>query len=249
MDATRRERRAAVVCLAIFLAGWLVILLPPLAGADGMRGGYALFFVGIFVVISSFVAFLVFWDRAGVASRMRDPSMQLAHWHYSSTEWKAIVRKEKGGNGAAVLGGFALAVLFLLIGLIVFLFDTSENGLFLAIMGGLAVLFALVGFAAMRAHNRRADRARPEAILSREGLWYLGVLYTWNRKWIARLEQVRLMTGSPAVLVFTLRQIGSGGRFIPVRYQWVEIAVPVPRGEEDQAMEIAAGYGWMARKE
>ena len=120
MDATRRERRAAVVCLAIFLAGWLVILLPPLAGADGMRGGYALFFVGIFVVVSSFVAFLVFWDRADVASRMRDPSMQLAHWHYSSTEWKAIVREEKGGNGTAVLGGFALAVLFLLIGLIFF---------------------------------------------------------------------------------------------------------------------------------
>lgn len=241
--AARAERRAAGICLVFFLAGWLAILLPPLTGVDGTRGGYALFFVGVFVVVSSFVAFLFYLDRACVAVRMTESSLLLARWQYSPAEWKEIVREEKGGNGAAVLGGFALAALFLLIGFIVFLFDPSENGLFLAIMGGLALLFALVGVVSMFAHNRRADRARPEVLISREGLWFLGVLYTWNRKGIARLEQVRLLDETPALLVFTLRQIGGGGRLNPVRYQLLEVAVPVPRREEDHAAEIAAVFG------
>ncbi len=241
--AARTERRAAVVCLMFFLAGWMALLLPPLAGVDGMRGGYALCFVGIFTIVASFVAILFYRDRAGVAARMNDPTIRLAHWQYSADEWKEIVREEKGGNGAAVLGGFALAALFLLIGFIVFLFDPPENGLFLAIMGGLAVLFALVGVVSMFAHNHRADRARPEVLISQEGLWFLGVLYTWNRKGIARLEQVRLLDETPALLVFTLRQIGGGGRLNAVRYQLLEVAVPVPRGEEDHAAEIAAVFG------
>jgi hypothetical protein len=57
------------------------------------------------------------------------------------------------------------------------------------------------------------------------------------------LERVRLLDETPALLVFTLRQIGGGGRLNAVRYQLLEVAVPVPRGEEDLAAEIAAVFG------
>ncbi len=238
MGFINREKRSARISLAVMILGILALVVPSAIQADMMQWGFAVSFLGAVLAITAFFVFLMFRGRVRVRDRMFDPRNILAHWQYDREYWVQVVREEHGDVGISKIAGFVLAGVFLLIGIVVFAADPDDTGLFLVIMGGLAVLFVFVGFLAARAAKRRIDTALPEAIISREGLLFKNVLYTWNARKIAYLESVCFHPTEPSMLLFVIRQLSGGGAVNAVRYHPMEVAVPIPPGQEPTADQV-----------
>jgi hypothetical protein len=203
---------------------------------DGMGGGFALAFVSFFLSVSSVVVALLFVTRARVMDRILSDPSPLAHWTYAEEVARAGVEREyrdyQERNRAMfiVIGGMlVLVALFFLI----FVSDGGvETGLFL-------LVFALFLFVVSRItpwlERRRAMNAPREAVITRDGLVYEGVVYPF-RSFLVWWHGVRLREAEkkePAVLVFSFSQLV--GRFI---IQPFDVVVPVPKGEEAPAERI-----------
>ena len=119
--------------------------------------------------------------------------------------------------------------------------DTAENKLFLLIMLGIAIFFVLIGLLSAILEKRRVEATLPEAIITKEGLFFKNILYTWNAKAISYLESVSLHPDSPASLLFILRQL-SGGNLSMAHYHKFMLPVPIPPGEEEQALKIISYF-------
>ena len=237
MERQTQEHKSAIIALGIMLAAILAAVLPSVIQADMMQWGYAVSFIGVFIALSAFVVFLMFRGRATVRSHMLDPQKVLARWEYSKEFWTELVSEDQSDAGIGKIGGLALAGIFALIGFAVFLADTHDHGLFLILMLGIALFFVFVGFASSRAAKRRIENSLPEAVISREGLFFKNILYTWNARKVAYLESVGISPEQPTALVFGIRQL-SRGWSNSVRYQLLEVSVPIPPGQEQAAEEI-----------
>ena len=236
MRIKNKESRHAKISFGVMGVGLLGIAMPFLPGISGEDAGYAAFFIGICLALTAGITGLMFLGRARVFNRMMEERL-LAHWTYSTSEWERICREdlEEAGTGKGV--GLFLGGIFLLIGVIVFLTDVDENGLFLMFMVGIALFFGVIGYAAAGADRRRIQTAPPEVWISRDGLFYKNMLYTWNKRRFAYLEYVGLNPEEAGYLVFAICQL-NGGRGHVTRYHRFLVSIPIPFGEEGTAQNV-----------
>jgi DNA-binding transcriptional regulator of glucitol operon len=236
MAYKNKERKSANTSLILMIIGILAAALPTLLKADMNRWGFGVSFMGGMLAVTTFFVFLMFNGRAKVRDRMFGQQNILAHWQYSKEFWDQITKEDQKDSGVGKVFGFVFFGIFTLIGIIVFVTDPEENGVFLLIMLGIGVFFILIGFLSVRAEKKRISESLPEAIIAQEGLFYKNTLYTWNSKNIAYLESVSFHPQEPSTLLFALRQL-SGGRGT-VRYHPFSISIPIPPGQEQTAINI-----------
>lgn len=221
--------------LVFLLVGLAMIAIPLALSVDMMDGGAASLFLGAFVAISSAVLLPFFSKRATIMSRIHRGEGVLAWWRYSGKTWEKKRDKEIGELGAMKLGGFALAILFALIGFIVFFMDMEEMGLFLLIMLAIGAFFILFSQLAVRVAASRLKTTEDEAVIHTDGLFYRGSLTSWGG-FMNRLEAVGWDPGNPSSLVFCYRQLQ---RF---SFRPVVERILIPPGEEQRAAEAVAWF-------
>lgn len=231
--------------LAILITGVACILLPLLAGMDLMQGGFALQFLGVFLVIVGGIVLALYGYRARRLASMFRGRKLLAHWRYDPMQAESQAQRElaeaRQRNRALLLlvAGLMVActVLFTLYGIIQG--EGDDMPLFIAIMAVVLLVVAAFAFLMPSFQYRRARKAGHEALLAEDGLYASGVLHTWNAP-LARLDAVTLEEeGGQARLVFHLRSLS---RTSATAYQAYTVEVPVPPGEGETARRIEAHF-------
>lgn len=214
-----------IISLSITIIGILMIVLPIVFQMEGMDGGFALNFVGIVIALTGFVSCFIFNKRKKVLERMLQGDV-IARFTYDEEQWNKMVSDSISGSAGIKAMGIILGAIFGVIGL-VFLLADDELLLFFIIMMALCALFSSMGFISSAMNVRRLKNCPPEAIITHDGVYYMGVLYDFNGK-TSVLDSVRFYQNKNNVLVFSYRQLT--GRGIMARSK---LSVPVPSGMEE----------------
>lgn len=240
---TRRnpEMGGVAAGAAMAVAGLAMILLPPLAGIDGMDGGFALQFGGLFLLLCGLVTAAIFGWRAARYQAMVSGLEVLARWTYDRFQVQAQVQRELGERKAhnrrllLVMAFFIVActVLFTVVGVVS---GEGENmPLFVAIMAGVLAVLTAFALGAPRLTARRALRRGGEAIIATNGLVLNGQLHTWQPP-LAGLDGVEWVQDEEGTrLAFHLQTLSGVGW---THHEPYVVEVPVPPGEEDTARQV-----------
>jgi len=235
------EIMGLITGLVLALVGGLLMLLPPLVGMDGFDGGFALQFLGLFVLLTGLVTAVIFAYRARRLESMFRGMEMLAHWVYDPRQKQEQARRDLATTKARnrmlllIVAVFVLActLLFVLIGVL----EGEEDNMpeFVAIMAGVLAVVAAFALAMPYLQYRRALRSSGEAIIASNGLYLNGVLHTWNAP-LALMESVNLVVdGGQARLLFNLRSLSQTSA---EGYEDYIVEVPVPPGEEATARRV-----------
>lgn len=244
-DHENPERTGVWIGIGIALLGLVLMVLPSLVGMDGMGGGYALQFIGLFVTLSGLVTLWFCQTRASALERILSGVGLLAHWSYDPAEFQRQAREEYEQRRERNRGLFFLvAAMMLVIGAVVFVVPILRDAdLFLPVVIVYLSVIALIGlaaFAAPRLEYRRALRSNGDAWIAREGVYLRGAFHNWKAPF-SRLEHVRLTKKrGQTVLEFDIGQLSRVGW---IHYETETVQVAVPSGQEDRAEEIARSFG------
>jgi len=238
----RMKRRNPQACVALI---WVLIavfgaagaILPSALGMDGMGGGYAIAFVSGFVALCGIIVAAIFAARARVLGRLLSGHGVLAHWTYPAEDRTDHVDKELADERKGSWTLFLVIAAFSVVIGVGFLVADPDAGrfVFLLLMGVVALL-AVVAALAPRMRHRKRRRATPEAIVSVEGAYVLGMLHTW-RLLGSRVEGAEVARAKKPVLRVAYSAPFLYGRFFLGR-QTYTVLVPIPQGEEERAESV-----------
>jgi hypothetical protein len=235
------EITGLIVGVIVTVAGGVLILLPFLAGLNMMQAGYALLFLGFFVVLVGLITAGLFGYRAARLEAIFSGEKLLAHWLYDPLQVERQAQRDlqetRNRNRVLflVMAGFMVAciVLFSAYGYLSGEGDSMPG--FIRLMLGILLLLAAFAFGMPPLQYRRALRSSHEAYIAGNGLYINGALHTWNAP-LAGLDDVSFVEENHAArLVFSLRYLTRGGT---IGYETYTVEVPVPRGEEETARRI-----------
>ena len=238
---TRRNTEATGLIIGVMItaAGGPFILLPFLTNMDMMEGGYALQFVGLFLILIGLVTAGIFGYRAVRLRSIFSGEKLLAHWVYDPAQVEKQARRDRQEIKKAnlllflVITGFMLAciILFVLYGYMSGQGDSMPW--FIGGMVGVLLLLAAFAFGMPYVQYRRAVRSTHEAVIAPNGLYINGALHIWNAP-LAGLDGVSLVEDdAEARLVFSLRyRTGIGAT------ETYTVEVPVPPGQEGTARRV-----------
>jgi hypothetical protein len=227
------QKRAAWIWLSVSFVGLFLLFLPPLAGIDGMKGGFALQFVSVSLIIpAGFVGAYLYFRRARVLGRILRGEGLLARWSYDPQEWRRyteaeVVRDRSGKLGLfLIISGWALffGVLFLL-------FERKAGGTVFLMMLGLIVVIGITASLSVWIPYRRNLRRTGEAWIHPEGVYLNGALHAWGVGG-ATLDDVLLHREEGLILSFSYSFPAKGGR------DGRTVHVPVPAGRESDADRV-----------
>ena len=238
---TRRNSEIAglIAGIMIIVAGVLLILLPSLAYLDMMGGGYALQFVGSFLIVVGLVIAGTFAQRAVRLNSIFSGDKLLAHWIYEPAQVEEQAQRDlqatKSENRSLLLvvAGFMLACIALFA---VYGYASGQGESmpwFIGGMVGVLLLVAAVALGMPYLQYRRAVRSTHEAFIAAHGLHINGALHLWNAP-LAGLHAVSLVQDSAgARLVFSLHYRAKVGGM-----EAYTVDVPVPPGQEEAARTV-----------
>lgn len=229
------EKKYAKIALIVTIAAVGLIFLPGLIGWDGMEGGFAVSFVGLWLALSGAIVTIFLRQRAARLERLLKKIDLLAHWTYTKDEWLAYSSAELGeqlqDNRALwlIIGGFSLVAV-----VVVWVADPEAGPTVAAIMLGVVLLLAAVAFGLPYLRRNRRRKQPGEVWLASTAVYFDGVFYPWDT-WESRLQQVELRPAEgaqPAELVFDFVYVISSG----IQEQALRIPVPLGRLSEAQAL-------------
>lgn len=243
MTTLRRnsEITGRTVGLVLALAGALLMVLPPVAGMDGFEWGFALQFLGLFLLVSGLVTAVIFARRVQRLESMLRGQEVLARWAYDPGLQREQAERDlaatRGRNWLMLLIVAVLTIACTVLFVIVGFMEGQEENMpgFVALMLGMLVVVAFFALVMPTLQHRHALRSGGEAIIAANGLYMSGVLHTWGGP-LAGMEGVDLVDdGGQARLLFNLRSLDRTG---PMGYRRYTVEVPVPPGEEATARRV-----------
>jgi hypothetical protein len=237
MKRRNPQARVALIWVLIAVFGAAGAILPSALGMDGMGGGYATAFVSGFVALCGILVAAIFAARARVLGRLLSGHGVLAHWTYPAEDRTDHVDKELAEERKGSWTLFLVIAAFSLVIGVGFLIADPDAGRFVfLVLAGVVALLAVFAALAPRMRHRKRRRATPEAIVSVEGAYVLGMLHTW-RLLGARVEGAEVARAKKPVLHVAYSAPFLYGRFLLGR-QTYTVLVPIPQGEEERAESV-----------
>ena len=244
-----REQTGVYIGLLVTEIGGVFILAPSLIGMDMMGGGYALRFIGIFVLLAGLITTWFLRGRAKVMAHMLADENLLAHWTYPAAQVQQHAAAEFAEYRERNRGLFIVTtILIVAIGIPVLVIPMWEDliewhdPLALVIVSGYFALIPLLGLFAWgmpRLAYHRALQDGADAYIARDGVFVNGALHTWQKPF-GYLKQVRFNQESKTpALEFDVRNLTRLG---VIHYASTIVRVPVPRGEEEHAENVACFF-------
>ena len=226
------EYAGIIVGLALVLLGVAGVIVPGLVGMDGMKGGYALGLVGVFVAIMGLIVAAVYWRRAADARRILAGDNQLVHWRYEPGEWQRYAQEEFELDSQEKRGLFWVVIAIMVVIGLAFWIADPEAGIWVAVvLAGVAVLLAFFAFVVPSLEHRRRQRTMGEAIIVPEGVYLAGRLHLW-RQLGSRLCNVSIVGQDPAMIEFQIEAPTRTGT------QICAVRVPIPHGQDETARQV-----------
>ena len=239
------EKDGVIAGLLITGVGGLMLLLPSLTEMDMMAGGYALGFIGLFVLITGGVILWFYLARATVLAHLLAGEGLLAHWTLEAMQVQKQAAAELAETREGNRGLFwVTAILFVVIGIPALIVPTWRDllrgdSIALTIVGCYFAVIPLLGLFAWgmpRLAYRRAVQAGAEVYIGQDGVFVNGALHTWKQP-STSLRHVRFnRQANPPALEFDIRTLTRLG---VVYFKTYTVTVPVPAGQEAQAENVA----------
>ncbi|MDX9992595.1 MAG: hypothetical protein RBS68_11190 [Anaerolineales bacterium] len=236
---TNPEKTYAGISLVIASLAVGLIFLPGWLGMDGMRGGYAVSFVAIFIVLGAALVSWIFWQRAKILAKLLAGEKLLAHWNYLPEEWLPYAEAELKEQTAQNIALLILMVFWaILVGVLFWILDHDPGWMVLLTLLGLVLLLTAAAFWIPRWRYRRQRRGPGQAWIGLNAIYFDGVLTSWPFLG-TRLHQVAWRepkVKTPAMLEFKLSYPSRAGM---VRQT---LRIPVPAGREAEAKEVLGKF-------
>jgi type II secretory pathway pseudopilin PulG len=230
------SRRTAKIWAGIAVLGIIVVFIPWMIGLDGDDGGFALSFLGVFIVLVGIIAAIIYHRLARALDRITRDENILAHWTYSPAEWQEYTEKEQIEDAADRKKLFIMiAVITVLVGLILWAIMREHPEIILFIVLGIIAITGLTAFITARANYRQNKNCQGEARISLDGVSLGRQLHLW--KGIGNsLESVVYDDADPSRprLIFEYSSPARQGR------NYYTARVPVPPGQAEAAKKIVA---------
>lgn len=235
------ELTPLLISSGILLFGLVIMLAPFLLALDMMQWGFGLIFLGFFVVLTGVISLSIFLVRFRKVKRMLTGNDVLVRWTHSPDIYEEQVardyqaRRKRNGAKLAVMLFFIITISAVMVAIGINSGESDAMPLFVGIMGTVAGVLVLVAFLAPRWDRKRALRNARETVISENGLYTQGTLYTWG-KVAARLRGVSLREEKGRNhLVFSIDAAAQVG--VPQYINHI-VEVPVPDGEEAAARDL-----------
>jgi hypothetical protein len=225
--------------LLLIAAGAAGMLLPPRLGIAGMSGGFALAFIGFFVILVGLIVSLFWWQRVRLFQRIFSGDQVLAAWQLNPEQVRQqalAARQERLAHHRAIyLVMLFFAVVF---GVIFFVIPVANEEMHPAVLLAWFGFFAFLGLVAWgtpRLEYLRSLRSHGEVYIHPRGVFQLGALTTWAQPF-TRLVGVQLRPSAlgPS-LEFRIRYLS---RASLSGTQEELLRVPVPPGQEEQVERV-----------
>ncbi|MGC8762665.1 MAG: hypothetical protein ACP5VN_03370 [Acidobacteriota bacterium] len=232
--AANPERRNFRIWLSLAGAGVALFVLPWVAGMDGMKGGYALQFIAVALVLPMGLAgAYITRKRARLYDKILAEEGLLAHWITPPLEWRlfceAELKRERSEKRFLFLLISGFAVFFS--GLFSLLDHRAAPFLLWGAAGFVAFMGAVAALSVWLPHRRRVQSAG-ETRIHREALLTAGALHAWTGSG-ARLESVEMEREEEGLLLaFTYSFPVRNGRDTRTA------RIPVPPGKEEAAEAV-----------
>lgn len=226
--------RAETMCVGVALAGLLAAALPFWFGEEWGSGRFALVLVGATVGLTALVVIPYFRGRRRVATDLAEANSLLARWEYAAGEWNDWVTVEARRESRAKWQLYALVLGWsVVIGAGFAWADPGPGTVVLGVLLGLCGVIAVLNAAMLRRQRQRRLKGPREVRIGRAGLRLGGELHIWQG-FGARLERAAVDAGPPPVLEIVYSTRAKNQR------QFNTVCVPIPRGGESRAVEVAA---------
>lgn len=231
------ERTKFQFSLLVLLIGIGLILWPLLSRSEEMSWGYALMFAGCLVAIAGLLMVLVFRFRSKVLEDILSDQGILGRWVYPAEQRDQLAQESLDNLRMARVVSWILALIFVLIGGIVWWADPAHPVISLIALSSVAlILLAVVhNYTGRKIRQRRTATGR--VIFHRQGLLYNGQLYAWDGLWY-KLEAVLADPQDPTCLLVAFKFFH--GCFI--RRQRGLLSIPAPQDTAEAVDKMVEVY-------
>lgn len=164
----------------------------------------------------------------------------LVHWTFDADEWSRYTANEyvRGMKQTRTAAIWSFAIPFVLVMVVQPFaggFSVLMTGLALAFGAGAALLFGGSLYLMAKSADAANRAGVGEVFIGATCLYYGKRFYTWAGKY-AELQKVAFEPGDPSVIQFDIKY-GTDGNSTHA-----EVRVPVPRGREAEAEQLAQSY-------
>ncbi len=229
-------KRTAIIWWIICGICLVLILSPALFELAAVEAGewiFALMFFAIVFGITSFIVAIMYTKRASLTGQMLQRNNLLAYWTYSPEQWNSYTVTEHEENKREKRNMFILISVISIV-ICAILAITIQDGwyIFLFVALGIIVLMALAAWLSVRSRYRQNRKYHGDTYICADGIYFNRELHVW-RGFGAILEDVTYRQNPSEMLVLiTYSVINRYNR------QYVTIRVPVPRGRENEALNL-----------
>lgn len=231
LNIKNSEKKRMNICYFISFLGFLMIVAPSIFNIDGMNGGYALGFVGVFIMLSLFlVALLVFKDRAKVFDSIISGENIIVCWKYEAKEWKKLKDDEYNEVKSTNKGMFIFMIILCSIIFLPFIIFLEEG----FIMGFvLIILIAILGIAAFVSTSLAKNKDKEGfVIIARDGVLMNKKFECWKGFGV-KFKGVGYCSEDTSLI-----EINYKVSYYRQSHIMQTVIVPIPKGEELTAKAV-----------
>ena len=226
--------QTTVVWTIITILAIFGIFAPSVFGIKGFDGGFAISAISILLAIIGIIVVIIYIGRARLLSGIIDGKNVLAHWTYSSDEWRKFTEKEFKEEKQVKKGLFYVISGIALFTGIVFLFIDHRNGIWVLVgMLALIVIMAFVAWFTSMYNYRQNKKFHGQSYITEKAIYLNRQLHTWGGLGDS-LDSVEMdkKDNAQTVLIFKYSVITR------TVLQQQTVRVPVPTGKENEAEEL-----------
>jgi len=238
MKKRNGEQVKLVLSLLLLLSGIGLVVWAVLSRDDGSGWSYAVLLLGSLVALTGLLMSLVFLFRARILADILSEQGVLGRWIYPSEQLNKLAQASLENLQMARVASRILALVFIVIGGIVYGVDPAHPVIFLVALSSVALIL-LVVVHSYTGHKMRQRRSAAETVVfQRRGLLYNGQLYAWDGL-LYKLEAVLADPQDPTCLLVAFKFFH--GRYIHRQRGLLVIPAPEKKAETvNRLVEIYA---------
>lgn len=224
----------AIACTSIIVLGIVMIFLPGIIGLEGFNGGFALSFLGGFVVIIGIITVIIVAHLARLFDNILKKENILVHWTYTPEDWKQYTEEEhkedKTDKGRLFI---VVAVIAVIVGIIMCFIFPDDILLNICIILGIIAVIGLTAFLSQLAAYRWNKKYLGEVYITLDGAYFNRRLHIWKGL-TTKLDGATYEVGKQSLPRVTFLYSSQN---MAVRNAYAA-RIPVPRGQEEAARNI-----------
>jgi len=233
-------RRIALILGLVLATGIFFIFLPGILGLHGYSGGFALFFLGGFIIVLGLIAIVTYLQSASLLDQITKKETLLAYWKFNSEDWKQYKEQEPQPDFARERHLFLLIEIMvvavgLIFGLLVWVKVRGNLYILTAIVLGIIAVTGIAAWIYGRTDYRNTKTNEGEVYISLNGVYINRQVHIWKGLG-NQLEDILFENNAPRQSCIKIN-CSSPGR--EGRYDYT-LRIPVPSGQEDLARKLAA---------